>query len=109
MVVRRQAQVIRVRPERVDEYEAIHREVWPGVLATIERCNIRNYSIYRMGDLLFSYFEYAGEDYEADMAEMAADPVTQEWWKLTEPMQEPLDGRGDGEWWMTIPEVFHTD
>ncbi len=108
MVVRRQAQVIRVRPERIEEYEAIHRDVWPGVLATIERSNIRNYSIYRMGDLLFSYFEYVGEDYDADMAAMAEDPVTREWWKLTEPMQEPLESRGEGEWWMTIPEVFHT-
>ncbi len=107
--MRRIGQVIGVRQDRIEEYEAIHREVWPGVLDTIRKHNIRNYSIFRQGNILFSYFEYVGEDYDADMAGIAADPVTQEWWKLTDPMQEPLEGRSDGEWWMVIPEVFHTD
>jgi len=41
--VRRFGQVIRVRPERIAEYEALHAAPWPGVLAAIERGNIRNY------------------------------------------------------------------
>lgn len=107
--MRRFAQVIGVRPERREEYEALHRDAWPGVLERIRLSHIQNYSIYRHGDLLFSYFEYVGSDFEADMAAMAADPVTQEWWKLTDAMQEPISGRGEGEWWMELPEVFHTD
>jgi L-rhamnose mutarotase len=43
------------------------------------------------------------------MARIAADPVTQAWWKLTDAMQEPFDERPAGAWWLTIPEVFHTD
>jgi L-rhamnose mutarotase len=107
--VRRFGQVIRVRPERIEDYERLHAEAWPGVLDMIRAANIRNYSIFRHGDLLFAYFEYVGDDFEADMARIAADPTTQAWWKLTDPMQEPFQERPAGAWWLTIPEVFHTD
>ncbi len=40
---------------------------------------------------------------------MAADPVTQEWWKLTAPCQQGLETRGEGEWWSTMEELFHHD
>ena len=42
---------------------------------------------------LFAYFEYVGDDFAADMAKMAADPMTQDWWKFTDPLQEPLPDR----------------
>jgi L-rhamnose mutarotase len=103
------AQLVRVKPEHVEEYERIHEAVWPGVLATIHECNIRNYSIYRYNDILFAYFEYVGDDYKADMARMALDPVTKEWWTHTDPMQEPLPEHRTGEWWTRLPEVFHVD
>jgi L-rhamnose mutarotase len=72
-------------------------------------CNIRNYSIYLKDGNLFGYYEYIGEDYAADMAKMAADPVTQEWCKHTDPCQEPLLARKEGEWWAIMEEVFHCD
>jgi L-rhamnose mutarotase len=105
----RRAQVIRLRPEHREEYLRLHRDVWPEVLATITACNIRNYSIYLHGDLLISYYEYIGEDHEADMARMAADPATQRWWQLTDPCQEQVPGAQPGEWWTVLPEVFHAD
>jgi len=101
--------VIRVKPEKLDEYKRLHAAAWPGVLKTISESNIHNYSIYLKDGFLFSYFEYHGQDYAADMAKMAADPVTQEWWKLTDPCQEPLPTRKEGEWWASMEEVFHTD
>jgi L-rhamnose mutarotase len=107
--MKRVGQVIDVRPERIDEYEALHAATWPGVLDAIHRANIRNYTIYRHGTRLFASFEYVGDDYAADMAAMAADPTVQEWWKLTDAMQVPLPDREPGSWWLTIPEVFHTD
>jgi L-rhamnose mutarotase len=107
--MRRFGQVIRVRPDQIDAYERLHAEPWPGVNAAIETANIRNYSIYRHGELLFAYFEYVGEDFEADMKAMAADPVVQEWWARTDAMQEPFPERMAGDWWLTIPEIFHTD
>ncbi len=102
-------QQIGLKLDQIDAYERLHAEVWPGVLAMIRSCNIRNYSIFRRGTQLFAHFEYVGEDFAADMAKMAADPTTQSWWKLTDPMQEPLPDRADNEWWATMQEVFHTD
>jgi L-rhamnose mutarotase len=58
---------------------------------------------------MFAYFEYHGTDFAADMAKMAADPKTQEWWKLCGPMQRPLDTRAQGDWWASMEEVFHVD
>ena len=107
--MKRFGQVIRVRPDRIAEYERLHAEPWPGVLAAIRAANIRNYSIFRHGELLFACFEYVGDDFEGDMSAMAADPVITEWWKLTDAMQEPFPERATGAWWLTIPEVFHTD
>lgn len=106
---RRVAQVIRLDPAATEEYERLHAAVWPGVLAQIARSGIRNYSIYRYGELLFSYFEYVGDDFERDMATMADDPDTQRWWAVCGPMQRPVAEREPGEWWHTLPEVFHTD
>ncbi|GAC1375309.1 MAG: L-rhamnose mutarotase [Ktedonobacteraceae bacterium] len=106
--MRRIGQIVRVKPERIEDYERIHEAVWPEVLATIHACNIRNYSIFRHGTLLFAYFEYIGDDYAADMQKMAADPKTQEWWTHTDPMQEPLEDHDPDEWWTVAKEVFYT-
>jgi L-rhamnose mutarotase len=109
MTTSRFGQVIGIDPDQAAEYERLHADVWPGVLATIHACNIRNYSIFRHGDRLFAYYEYVGDDHEADMARMDADPVTREWWAVVGPMQRALPDRDDGEWWHTIQEVFHVD
>lgn len=107
--MQRFGQVIGIKKEHLEEYTRLHADVWHGVLKTIEECNIRNYSIYHYGDLLFAYMEYHGDDFEADMAKMAADETTQKWWDVCMPMQEPVSDRAEGEWWKTLDEVFHTD
>ncbi len=109
--MQRIAQVIELAPESVRRYRELHAAVWPGVLDTIRACGITNYSIFLREPelLLFAYYEYVGEDFEADTARMAADPVTQEWWRLTMPMQRPLGSRAEGEWWAGAAEVFHVD
>lgn len=101
--------VIKVRPEKIEEYKKLHAAVWPGVLEMIRACNIRNYSIYLKDDFLFSYFEYTGTDYEADMDKMAADPLTQKWWAVCNPCQVPLETSQENEWWANMEEVFHLD
>jgi L-rhamnose mutarotase len=107
--MQRFGQVIQVKPEAIADYERLHADVWPGVLATIHACNMRNYSIFRHGTWLFAYFEYVGNDFAADMKKMAEDRTTQKWWSYTDPMQEPLPERAPGAWWTTMKEVFHTD
>lgn len=112
--VKRYGMVIGLKEEKIEEYKTLHAAVWPDVLKTIADCHIRNYSIYlrKLDDgthYLFSYFEYTGEDFQGDMAKMAADPVTQDWWSHCTPCQQPLEGRADGEWWASMEEVFHYD
>jgi L-rhamnose mutarotase len=107
--VERHASVIRLRPEREAEYRALHAEVWPRVLDRIADSGIRNYSIFLRDGLLISYFEYVGEDFEADMAAMARDEATRRWWELTDPCQEPVASAAAGERWAEAVEVFHTD
>ncbi len=107
--MKRYGSVIRLRPETEEKYKAYHAAVWPEILAMIRECNIRNYSIYLKDGFLFGYYEYHGTDYQADMAKMAADPKTQEWWSIMIPMQEPLPTRREGEWWSIMEEVFHMD
>jgi L-rhamnose mutarotase len=112
--VERYGMVIGVKPEKIEYYKQLHAAAWPGVLAKIKDCHIRNYSIYlrevEKGQfLLFSYFEYTGVDFAADMARMAADPETQRWWKETDPCQAPIPTRGDKEFWSRMTEVFHAD
>jgi L-rhamnose mutarotase len=105
----RYCQLIRLRAERREEYIEYHRKVWPAVLATIEACNISNYSIFLHGDLLIAYFEYHGADLDTDMRKMAADPETQRWWSIMDPMQQLLPDVAPGGKWLNIPEVFHFD
>jgi L-rhamnose mutarotase len=107
--MKRFGQVIRVKPERFEEYKRYHADVWKGVLQTISACNMRNYSIYHKDGFLFAYFEYVGDNYAADMAKMAADPTTQKWWAIMNPMQEPLPNSAPGERWSDMEEVFHLE
>lgn len=72
--MKRFGQIIGVKPEKLADYKYHHANIWPEINAMIKECNIQNYSIYNFGDLLFSYMEYVGDDYDADMAKMAADP-----------------------------------
>jgi L-rhamnose mutarotase len=113
---KRHAQIIEVRAGQLAEYKKLHDAVWPDVLRQIKRSNIRNYSIFLRpwpdGKFyLFSYFEYIGSDFAADMAAMAADRRTQEWWALCKPCQQPLPDVdiGNGGWWADTEEVFHVD
>ena len=107
--MKRYGMVIGVNPEKIEEYKKLHAAVWPDVLKMITKCNIKNYSIYLKDNTLFSYFEYVGSDFDADMAKMAADPTTQKWWDVCKPCQSPLKTREEGEWWAIMEEVFHLD
>jgi len=105
--MKRIAQLVNVHPGKRDEYLGLHAAVWPEVEARISASNISNYTIFVHGDSLVAYFEYLGDDFEADMALMASDPVTREWWALTDPCQDPLPGTPSGQIWTTADEVWH--
>ncbi len=107
--MKRIGEVIKIKPEELEKYKYHHENPWPEVNAMIKECNIQNYTIFHRGDYLFAYYEYVGDDFEADMAKMAADPKTQEWWDLVKPCQHPLEDRKEGEWWSSMEEVYRLD
>ena len=105
----RYARLARLRPDKIDQYLRLHAAVWPEVLAALHRAGVRNYTIFRRGDLLFSYFEYAGSDYPADRARLLADPAMERWNRLTAPCLLPADPPAGQELWPRLEEIFHTD
>lgn len=109
--MQRMGMVIGIAPDMIEEYRRLHAAVWPQVLARIAQSNIRNYTIFlrEPENLLFGCWEYHGEDFEADMAAIAADPETQRWWSFCSPCQVPLSSRAPGEHWAMMDEVFHVD
>jgi L-rhamnose mutarotase len=109
---KRFAWVTGLKPEKAAYYRDLHAHPWPSVMKQIKESHIQNYSIYLKeidGKLyLFSYLEYTGKDFDADMKKMAADPETQRWWKETDPCQQPLpDAAARGKIWSDAQEVFY--
>ncbi len=65
--IQRFGHVIKIKPEKLQEYKEHHANVWPAVLEMIKKCNILNYSIFVKDNFLFSYMEYGGTDFDADI------------------------------------------
>jgi L-rhamnose mutarotase len=104
--MKRFGSVTEVLPEKLEEYKRLHAKAWPGVLARITASNhLRTFDDGR--HILFTYFEYAGSDFDADMAAIAADPETQRWWDVCKPCLKPFDGLPPGECWAPMEEVFY--
>ncbi|KFA73780.1 hypothetical protein S40288_03139 [Stachybotrys chartarum IBT 40288] len=112
---RRIGQIVRLKPECVEEYKACHAKVWPEVLKQIKDCSIEDYSIFYDDNtgILFASFKYVGYDYAGDMERMAQNPKVREWWQMTDEMQESLvPGAVSSEskepsWWKPVEEVFY--
>jgi L-rhamnose mutarotase len=104
--MKRVASMIQLRPEKAQEYLELHADVWPSVEQRLRDSHITNYSIFLRDGMLFSYYEYVGDDYDADMAALSADESTRAWWKLTDPCQQPLPTAGPGERWVEATEVY---
>jgi len=105
------AWVTGLKPDKADYYRQLHAHPWPSVNRMIKECHIQNFSIHLReieGKLyLFAYLEYTGNDFEADMKKMAADPGTKRWWAETDPCQLPLpDAVAKGKIWGDTVEVY---
>jgi L-rhamnose mutarotase len=91
--------LLRVRPDRLDEYTARHREVWPEMLDALRATGWTNYSLFLREDgLLVGYFET--EDYERAITGMASTEVNTRW--QADMAQYFEDGELE-----RVPEVFH--
>ena len=107
--MQRMGMVIGIRPEKIEQYVQLHAAVWPRILTLLSQAHVRNYSIFlrEPENLLFSYWEYHGQDFAADMATIAADPETQRWWALCGPCQEPFASRSPRQHWAPMEQVFY--
>jgi L-rhamnose mutarotase len=110
--VKRFVWITGLRSGKEQHYRELHAHPWPGVVKMIKECHLQNFSIHEReidGKLyLIAYLEYTGNDFEADMEKMAADPETQRWWKETDACQRPLpEAAAKGKIWTEALEIFY--
>ena len=101
--------VIKVKPERIEEYKVHHKQVWPEMLDALRRTGWHNYSLFMREDgLLFGYFE-TPESLQAAQAGMALEEVNHRWQEFMAPYFEGLGGAHADESFIELEEVFHLD
>jgi L-rhamnose mutarotase len=66
-----------VKPEQLEEYKRLHKEVWPELLADMWAAGIRNYSIFADGPELFGYLEC--NDWAAVNESLAQSDANRRW------------------------------
>ncbi len=98
--------LLRVRPDRLDEYRERHRAVWPDMLQALRETGWSNYSLFLREDgLLVGYLET--ESLEAALAGMQEREVNARWQSDMAPFFElPDDGRPDTGF-ERLEEIFH--
>lgn len=103
-MTQRSAFVLRVKPDRIDEYVAAHAAVWPEMLQALRDAGIRNYSIFRDGNQVFGYFE--SDDLEAAGAHLARQEVVTRW---QDAMADLLEARVDEKGAPPLEQIFRLD
>lgn len=107
--VKRVGMVIGLRPEKIEEYRQLHDG--PGVRDLLCQANLRDFSIFlcQIEDgryYEFATYDYVGDDFDADMAWLAAQPHNQDWLAVCDPMQLPLNGQSS---WSQMEEIFYNE
>jgi L-rhamnose mutarotase len=103
-MTQRSAFVLRVKPDRIDDYVETHRTVWPEMLQALREAGIRNYSIFRDGTQVFGYFE--GDDLERAAAYLGEQEVCTRW---QDAMAELLEERVPDAGPPVLEEIFRLD
>ena len=100
--------LLRVRPDRLDEYRDRHRAVWPEMLAALRNAGWANYSLFLRDDgMVIGYLEC--EDFDAARALMDADEVNARWQaEMAAFFELPGPERADTAL-ERLEEVFHLD
>jgi len=109
MEIKRVGMVIGIKEDRLEEYKSLHAESNPGVRDLLRAVHIHNFSIYvsQLPDgkyYLFGYYEYIGNDYEADMAQLDSKPRVKEWLAMCSSMQVPLPNESE---WKEMDAVYY--
>ena len=104
--MKRFGDVIRVPAEKYAEYVEKHDHIWPEIVEMMRRAHIENFTIFHRDGYLFKYFEYTGDDYEADMKKLDNERHRQ-WLEFTAVCQQPVESAEEGQWWAPMDEIFH--
>ncbi|MGA2034113.1 MAG: L-rhamnose mutarotase [Thermoguttaceae bacterium] len=106
--IKRVGMVVGIKPERIEEYRRLHADSNAGVRDLLNKYHMRNFSIFLQqieGKWYeFGYYEYTGDDFDADMAALAKEPRNIEWLKVCDPMQAPLPGDKS---WTKMERVYY--
>lgn len=98
--------LLRVRSDRLDEYKARHREVWPPMLDALRAAGWRNYSLFLRGDgLLVGYLEC--DDFARAQVAMEQTDVNARWQAKMVPFFELADGERPDTGLERLEEIFH--
>jgi L-rhamnose mutarotase len=101
--------LLKVKPERLEEYKERHRSVWPDMQQALRETGWGNYSLFLREDgLLFGYVEVE-ESFDASRAGMATREVNARWQAEMAPFFEQLEGLRPDEGMIRLEEVFHLD
>jgi len=107
--MKRHCFLLRVKPERMEEYRQRHARVWPEMLDALRRCGWRNYSLFLHDDgLLVGYVEIDGQLSDAVRA-MENEPINATWQAEMQPFFEKLQGQRPDQALVALPEIFHLD
>ena len=97
--------ITKLKPGAAQEYKKIHDEIWDEVVKAAHDANMRNYTIFQFGDYLFSYYEYTGDDFDADMAKKNSLPISQKWQAATGAFMDKIDDTSK----IFPKEIWHFD
>ncbi len=101
--------LLKVKPDKIDEYKAHHQAVWPEMLDALRRTGWHNYSLFMRPDgMLFGYFE-TPENFGAARAGMAQEAINEKWQEFMAPYFESVGGTHADEMMEELVEVFHLD
>ncbi len=101
--------ILRLRPDKIDEYKEHHKKVWPEMLEALTRTGWHNYSLFLKNDgTLFGYFETPGTLEDA-IAGMSKEEINSKWQAFMAPFFENLDGLHPDQGMLELEEIFHLD
>lgn len=101
--------LLKVKPDRIEEYKKHHENVWPDMCEALNRQGWHNYSLFMRGDgLLFGYFE-TPESFDAARGGMDQEPINGRWQDLMAPFFESTEGTHPDKTMVELEEIFHLD
>lgn len=90
MTTQRYGFVVALKPDKIDEYERVHQNVWPEVEQRFRDVGVHELVLFRQQNLVFMFMRYEGdEDLETLLKRYADDPKIQEWEQLNAEFKEP--------------------